>query len=307
VLADNRLSDRLRPPLWHTQGPKQLYLTSLLSAVLGTGPAATVTALVPDLHHFNGRGGKDVIPLWRDSLATQPNVTAGLLGALSDTLRIPVSPADLFAYCYAILNAPDYADEFSEDLAVPGPRIPLTRNTALFARAIELGGRLVALHTFGERFVPTTIPQGSARIEKTINPSPMPEHVNYKATTATLNIGGGQVRPVLREIWEFSISGYKVLQRWLEFRMAKGAGRQSSDLDRIRPATWPPEWTTELLNLLWVLEATVTLWPEANKILSEIITGTCLDANELPSPSEDQREPPRIPTTPTEQGSLFEG
>ena len=58
LLADNRLGDRLRPALWHVDGPRQLYLTSLLSKVLGAGSAAMVTSLVPDLDHFSGRAGK---------------------------------------------------------------------------------------------------------------------------------------------------------------------------------------------------------------------------------------------------------
>jgi hypothetical protein len=267
-----------------------------------------VAANVPDLHHFRGSfAGKDIIPLWKDSSATQSNITRGLLEALSGTLGMHISPEDLFAYCYAVLSAPNYTDRFSEDLAVPGPRIPLTKNSALFARAVQLGRRLVALHTFGERFVPTTIRQGKARIEKAIDPSPTPEYFDYKEATATLNIGDGEVRPVLREVWEFSVSGYKVVQRWLDFRMAKGAGKHSSDLDKIRPTSWPPEWTTELLDLLWVLEATVALWPEANEILDETVTGICLDTNELPSPSQEEQKPPRMPTAAMEQGSLFEG
>lgn len=308
ILVDNRLGDYLRPVLWQTHGSRQVYLTSLLSTVLGTGPAAMVAANVPDLHHFRGSfGGKDIVPLWKDSSATQPNITRRLLEALSATLDIPVRPEDLFAYCYAVLSAPNYTDRFSEDLAVPGPRIPLTKNSVLFARAVELGRRLVALHTFGERFVPTAIPQGKARIERAINPSPMPERFHYREATTTLCIGDGEVGPVSKEVWDFSVSGYKVLPRWLDFRMAKGAGKRTSELDRIRPTSWPPEWTTELLDLLWVLEATVTLWPEANEILNEIVTGICLGTNELPSPSQEEQQPPRVPTAATEQGFLFEG
>jgi len=234
-------------------------------------------------------------------------MTAGLLKALRGALGIHISPEDLLAYCYAVLSAPDYTDKFSEDLAVPGPRIPLTKDTALFARTVQLGRHLVALHTFGQRFVPTTIPQGKARIGKAINPSPMPEHFAYKETTSTLDIGDGEVRPVPREVWEFSLSGYKVLQRWLDFRMAKGAGKQSSDLDKIRPTSWPPEWTTELLELLWVLEATATVWPEANEILNEIVKGQCFDASELPTPSQEEKSPPKMPKTAAEQGALPEG
>lgn len=86
VLPDARLCDRPRPPLWQIHSDRQVYLTSLLTEVLGLGPAATVSANVPDLHHFCGRGGKDVIPLWRDPAATHPNLTSGLLNVLRPRL-----------------------------------------------------------------------------------------------------------------------------------------------------------------------------------------------------------------------------
>ena len=71
LVADSRLGDFIRPVLWHAHSDRQVYLTSLLTGVLGLGPAATVSAQIPDLHHFRGSfGGKGVIPLWRDADAT---------------------------------------------------------------------------------------------------------------------------------------------------------------------------------------------------------------------------------------------
>ena len=82
-----------RPPLWWSLGPRQIFMTSLLTGVLGLGPAAMMTADVPDLHHFRGSfGGKDVIPLWRNSAADEPNITEGLLNVICQELGQPVSP-----------------------------------------------------------------------------------------------------------------------------------------------------------------------------------------------------------------------
>src|SRR2546430_708902 len=49
VLPDARLGDFMRPGLWRIAGPRQTFLTSLLTNVLGSGPAAVATAYVPDL------------------------------------------------------------------------------------------------------------------------------------------------------------------------------------------------------------------------------------------------------------------
>ena len=75
ILADARLIDRSAPSLWASYSRRQVFLTSLLTEILGDGPAAVVTAYIPDLHHFRGSyGGKHVIPLWRDAAATQPSM-----------------------------------------------------------------------------------------------------------------------------------------------------------------------------------------------------------------------------------------
>lgn len=83
---DIRLCSYSRPELAGTHSDRQLYLTSLLTKQLGEGPALTVAAHVPDRHHFSGRGGKDVLPLWRDSAATQSNLLPGLTDLLTATL-----------------------------------------------------------------------------------------------------------------------------------------------------------------------------------------------------------------------------
>ena len=64
--------------------------------------------------------------------------------------------------------------------------------------------------------------------------------------------------------------------------MRNGAGRVSSPLDGIRPERWTSRFTTELLELLRVLEATVEGWPEQERLLEAVIEGVCLRAGELP-------------------------
>ena len=53
------------------------------------------------------------------------------------------------------------------------------------------------------------------------------------------------------------MSGYEVVKGWLGFRMKQRSGRKSSPLDEIHPTAWIAALTTELLELLWVLEASI--------------------------------------------------
>lgn len=94
-------------------------------------------------------------------------------------------------------------------------------------------------------------------------------------------------------VWGFSVSGYEVVPSWLANRMKKGAGRRSSPLDEIRPERWTSQMTDELLELLWVLEATVDMFPELASSLAAVLSGEQFVASDLPSPSEDQRKPPK--------------
>ena len=294
ALFDNRIGDYLRPALHRSYSDRQIFLTSLLTAVLGEGPAAIATALIPDLHHFCNRGAKDVIPLWRDAAATQPNITRGLLELLGERYGQMVSVEDLFAYAYALLATPDYVKTFWDELALPGPRLPLTKEAALFAEGAALGRRLIWLHTYGERCVPPgekpgRVPPGVARCQMGTpsDPASYPDRFHYDPAPQELHIGKGRFAPVRREVWNFSISGFEVVKSWLAYRMRDRSGKKSSPLDDIRPERW--EFDGELLNLLWVLDHTVDLQPTLAALLEKVLASALFAAAELSQPDEAQR------------------
>jgi Type ISP C-terminal specificity domain len=298
--ADSRLGDFLRPVLWRTRGPRQLYMTSLLTGLLGSGPAVTATHLVPDLDHFRGSfGAKHVIPLWRDKGAKQPNISLGVLETLSDELGLAVTPEDLFAYVYAVLSAPAYAEMFAEELEVPGPHVPITKDPELFARSVGLGRRLVWLHTFGERLVPEDarageIPPGAARAVVGVgtDPASYPVEHSYNEDRQELRVGAAIFAPVAPGVRRFSVSGLDVVGSWLDYRMRHGAGRRTSPLDDIRPERWTANMTEELLHLLWIIEHTVALHEESNALLTDVLRSDMwLDAG-LPAPTDEMREAP---------------
>lgn len=295
ALLDARLCDRPRPALLRAHSDKQVYITSLLTNVLGEGPAAVATALIPDLDHFRGSfGAKHVIPLWRDAAATQPNVAYGVLDVLAGKYGRPVSAEDFFAYAYAVLASPEYVRRFWDELTIPGPRLPITQDSALFERAVELGRRLLWLHTYGEQFVPPgehpgRVPPGRARclVGTPMSPQDYPERYRYDGGQQKLYVGKGEFAPVRPEVWEFSVSGLPVVKSWLDYRMKRRAGRKSSPLDAIRPDSW--QFDDELLDLLWVLEHTVDLFPELARLLDDILRSPLFAASDFPKPAKAER------------------
>ena len=296
LIKDSRLGDRLRPELWRANSSKQVFMTSMLTGILGTGPAATVASTVPDRHHFRGSySGKDIVPLWRNSAATQPNIATGLLDTLSEEYGETVSAEELFSYAYAVLGSPAYTESFAEELSIPGPRLPTTKDPDLFHRGIELGRWLVGLHTYGERFG-GSVPRGTARIQKAIPDTPQgyPEEFSYDPTEKTLTVGKGEIRPVAPEVYNYNVSGLEVVKSWLGYRRKNPRGRSSSPLDDIRPEHWTGDMTRELLELLWVLEATIERESEFAQLLAEIVASEVFTADELPEPTEEERKPPKI-------------
>ena len=69
--------------------------------------------------------------------------------------------------------------------------------------------------------------------------------------------------------------------------MRQGAGKKSPPLDAIRPATW--QFAAELLDLLWVLEPTVDLWPSLAQALHHIVASDLFTAEDFPEPKDEER------------------
>ena len=311
IIADSRIGDRMSPNLWTNHGPRQIYLTSLLTGVLGSGPAAVAAGELPDNDHFRGSfGARHIIPLYRDAEEEETNVAAGLLETMADALGSPVSAEALFAYAYGILAQPAYVERFWDELEMPPPRLPITKEAHLFRQVSRHGARLLYLHTYAKRFGVADdpernhgfVPHGAARCVEAVSTERYPEGFSYDPDTQVLKIGDGKFSPVAPEVWGYSVSGLQVVRSWLDRRKPNPSGRRSSPLDEIRPERW--EFTEQLLELLWILERTVALQPEGEELLVKTLGSPLFSAQELPSPTAEERSPPEIASSKGEQIGL---
>ena len=310
LIADGRMIDRPCPDLWACTSPHQFYMGSLLNHPLGAGPALTAFAHIPDKHAFRGSyGGKNVFPFYRDARGKEVNVLPGLLNLIGKAYGRNVTPEDFLAYVYGVLAQPTFTNRYAKELETRELRVPVTKDVAIFAKVRELGMKLLWMHTYGQRFVPKgshagQVPKGTARCTKPIpgDVASYPETYEYNHATGTLHVGDGEFGPVSPEVYDFEISGLKVVQSWLKYRMKHGGGKKSSPLDDIHPERWTGDFTTELLELLWVLEATLKEYPSQAKLLSAVVRGPCFRAEELPQVPDYARKPP----TPKRQDDLFD-
>lgn len=216
------------------------------------------------------------------------------------------------SYLYGILAQPAFTEKYSKELESRELRAPVTKDAKLFVEVAKIGAKLLCLHTYGERFLPKNkkrkdVIKGRAKCVKPVpgTPGGYPETFEYIEAAQTLRVGEGEFKPVPPEVYRYEVSGLKVAQSWLRYRMKAGAGKKSSPLDDIRPERWTAQFTTELLELLWVLEATVAIHPKQAELLERVTAGECVKADELPEVPPEMRKPPSA--NKTEEGGLFEG
>lgn len=285
IVPDNRVINRPNPTLWNTFSNRQVYLSAPMDRSPTNGPAISFAAIVPDLHHYNGRGGR-VFALWKDAAATQPNISADVLAELTKVYGSPVDPVDVFAYVAALLANPAYVERFRDDLIRPGLRVPLTADAALFAEAAAIGREVIWLHSFGERLTeshpagaprvavdPPTNPK-EGRIPST--PDGFPDTLDYDAAKRRLLVGTGYIDNISPAVWAYEVSGKNVLRQWFSYRRRNrerpqiGDKRPPSPLGDIQPDHWLPEYTAELINVLNVLTLLVALEPKQADLLARI-------------------------------------
>lgn len=296
IIPDKRLINRPNPSLWDSYSSQQVYLTAPMDRAPSNGPGLSAAAAIPDLHHYNGRGGR-VFALWKNAAATESNISPGVVALLSKAFGAAVDPVDIFAYVAALLAHPAYTASFAEDLVRPGLRVPLTADAALFAEAAKLGREVIRLHTFGERFAtedpprPPRVGEGGPTQPKDgaipSTPEGFPDTLEYDAAKRRLLIGTGFIDNVPPAVWAYEVSGKQVLRQWFSYRRKNrerpliGDKRPPSPLGDIQPDRWLPEYTSELINVLNVLALLVELEPKQADLMKRICDGPLIPASKL--------------------------
>lgn len=306
VVADKRLIDRPRLPLWEARHPGQIFTIEQHTHVINDGPGLVFSSLIPDVDHFNNRGGR-TLPLLHPG--GRPNVAAGLLGAVATLAGRSVTHHDLIAYVAGTVSHPGFTARFADELTTPGIRVPFTTNPELFERAVILGMDVVWLQTYGAAFIApeagrpagdVRLPVGdSRRVMNKAAITEMPSEMTFDETAGEVRLGGGAFGPVAPAVWEYTVGGKNALRSWFSYRKAEPGGKKSSPLDDVHVSSWPSEWTSELLDLLSVLTRLVGLEEAQSELLDEIMSSSLASRDMLTAagaalPSGD-KDPQRKP------------
>ena len=313
LIADKRVINRPNPSLWAAHGDQQQYLMVPAMSTDNTRPLVAKSAglpiafstEIPDMDCLHGKVGR-VHPLWRDRDAQVPNVNEGLLEAISSRRVAEVTTTDLFAYAAAVVAHPDYIARFRTDLENASElRLPIAADASAFDDAVELGREVVAAHCFDGN-VPA-----AARVATPI--PTRPQELRYERDSGMLVIvatgeADGRVGPVSPAVASLTVAQMNVLQQWFRARTDVPSGRATSPLDRLR-RDWSAADTTELLELVAVLERVTALFDRQAELLNRILSHDTLtvdqltDLGALPVSAAARSRPPSLGT---HQASLLD-
>ncbi|WP_460364591.1 type ISP restriction/modification enzyme [Actinocorallia lasiicapitis] len=318
VIPDRRLIDFPRPELWAGLQPGQLFLNQQSSHAISSGPAVVATALLPDTHHFNGRGGRAHPMLHPDGSANVPRRLLPMLGA---TVGEEVTAEDLAAYVAAVAGHRGFTRRFVDELVTPGVRVPLTADPALWAEAVELGREVLWASTYGALFHDDAVgrPHGDVlyplgdekRVRAEAAVEGVPAEMRYDADRRVIEVGTGSFGPVSEAVWRFDVGGMDVVKKWFGYRKAQPDGKKSSPLDDIHVDEWPSEWIRELAELLSVLNRLVELEPRQDDLLRRVLDQRKITVADLETlgvlPVPDTARKPSLALSDggTADGSLF--
>jgi predicted helicase len=246
------------------------------------------------MDYFKGSEGGRVVPLLHPG--GKPNLAKGLLDALStlvasDLFEGNVTADDVLAYVAAVTSHPAFTETFADELTTPGVRVPMTADPSLWAEAVELGRRVLWLHTYGNRFADPEMGRAAANIRypngdvrRILNHTAvkeMPDEMTYDSDAQVVHLGGGSWGPVSQAMFDYKFGGKNVLRSWMNYRKLEPGGRKSSPLDAMNVTTWPSDWSRDLTDLLSLLAQIVDLEPSQADLLARIVEGAVLTRNAL--------------------------
>jgi predicted helicase len=204
-----------------------------LNTMRQTKSAQWKHALVSDLMapavYVEIKDGSNLFPLYlypdadRHDLFSQdepgervPNLAPKLIEALKSAFKKKPSPEQIFHYIYALLYSNAYRKKYAEFLKTDFPRVPFTKDYALFRKLAEKGEELVELHLLKSKKLSKPIAKcegsGDLRVEK----------VAYDQNKARVHVNPEKwFTGIPPEVWEYHIGGYQVSEKWLKDRKGK--------------------------------------------------------------------------------------
>ena len=211
--------DFLRPELQAVWGTENAGLYAMPFGT-GAGPAAWCHGSLPDYHAFSNRGGY-AFPLYdRRPEVNTANLSPALIAGLGASYGLDVSAEEVFDAILCLLSASSYSRRFAEDLEDTFPHVAFPLHHEAFVDATRIGREIRELETFARAPHGAFERRDFVRLE-TQPRGPLADTDLTGEALALCADGSGRVTGLPQAVWNFSVSGYRVLPRWLEARIGQ--------------------------------------------------------------------------------------
>jgi len=147
----------------------------------------------------------------------KPNIDKKLYETLNTTYNKELTPEEILYYIYGIFYSNVYRDKYAEFLKIDFPRVPFTKDYAIFRKISILGNRLADLHLMKSKELDNPVSKyegegNNDKIEKTVYDE------RKKRIYINKNKYFDNISP---EVWNYHIGGYQVLQKYLRDRKGR--------------------------------------------------------------------------------------
>ena len=133
----------------------------------------------------------------------------------------------IFSYIYAILYSPTYRRKYSEFLKMDFPRIPFTPDKKIFEELSDLGWQLIQAHL---------LKHSDVRNHANVDFKGAGNEIVDKAVWNSGKLFINKIQwfePVTKEVYEFYIGGYQVLDKYLKDRKGRSIQKEILHVCRV--------------------------------------------------------------------------
>ena len=135
--------------------------------------------------------------------------------------KISFSPEQILFYCYGIMHSETYRKDYEEFLKIDFPRIPFTKDCDLFLEISKIGEEIGRLHLLESPLL------NKIEAEYPVAGDHLMEKPMFDEKAQRLYINKNQYfGKVSKDVWEFTIGGYQVLDKYLKSRKNRNLSQE---------------------------------------------------------------------------------
>ncbi len=198
-----------------------------------------ITKYVSDIHYASDQCYIFPLYLYPDKNKNEfiderrPNLSSGFLKNLSIYLnsdvkqkgevggKLIISPELILFYCYGVMHSATYRKDYDEFLKIDFPRIPFTKDYNLFLEISKIGEEIGRLHLLESPLL------NKIEAEYPVSGDHIMEKPMYDEKAQKIYINKNQYfGKVSKDIWEFTIGGYQVLDKYLKSRKNRNLSQE---------------------------------------------------------------------------------